>query len=116
MPLLYDPQVHDVEIVHAQFNRLIQELLKGTIARNTFQPWEIEILLDVQGADLGRASEKEVLKRYQKAVHRAYEKGAKMPMKLSEYLDGLKSKRNSASDTGSPTSGSDLERLKSAVA
>ncbi|GAB4411898.1 MAG: hypothetical protein OHK0021_20610 [Bryobacter sp.] len=93
MPLTYNPKVHDVEVVHAQFNRLMNELIKGTISRNTFQPWEIELLLDIQSADLGRYSEREIYKRYQKAVQRAYERGAKMPMKLSEYLEGLKSKR-----------------------
>lgn len=94
MPLVYNPEVHDVEIVHAQFNRLINELLKGSIQRNTFQPWEIELLLDIQSADLGGVSEKEMLKRYQKAVQRAYDKGAKMPMKMTDYLNSLKAKRN----------------------
>jgi hypothetical protein len=93
MPLNYDPKVHDIEIVHAQFNRLINELLKGSIQRNTFQPWEITIMLDIQACDPGDASRKDLLKRYQKAVHRAYEKGAKMPMTMTEYLNGLKDRR-----------------------
>ncbi len=109
MPPAYNPEIHDVEIVHAQFNRLVNELLKGTIARNTFQPWEIDLLLDIQAADLGDASEKEVLKRYQKAVQRAYDKGAKMPMRLSEYLDSLKSKR-------AATAGGDSEPFSSQIA
>jgi hypothetical protein len=93
MSLIYDPKIHDIEIVHAQFNRLLNELIKGAISRNTFQPWEITIMLDIQSCDIGDASEKDLLKRYQKAVQRAYEKGAKMPMLLSEYLESLRARR-----------------------
>jgi hypothetical protein len=119
MPLVYNPVVHDIEIVHAQFNRLMNELLKGSIARNTFQPWEIEILLDIQAADLGNASEKEVLRRYQKAVQRAYDKGAKMPMKLTEYLGALKAKRrgnsNGNGEVDLETDQADLHSLNNAL-
>lgn len=93
MALVYDPNKHDIEIVHAQFNRLINELIKGVINRNTFQSWEIELMLDIQACDFGESQQKEMLKRYQKAVQRSYEKGAKMPMKLSEYINSLKSRR-----------------------
>lgn len=93
MPLNYDPKIHDIEIVHAQFHRLMNELLKGSIVRNTFQPWEITLLLDIQACDPGDSSRKDLLKRYQKANQRAYERGAKMPMTMSEYLNGLKARR-----------------------
>lgn len=96
MALVYDPKKHDTEIVHAQFNRLLNELIKGVINRNTFQPWEIVLMLDIQAFDFGDSQQKEMLKRYQKAVQRCYEKGAKMPMKLSEYINSLKSRRLSA--------------------
>ncbi|WP_031496779.1 hypothetical protein [Bryobacter aggregatus] len=97
MALVYDPAKHDVEIVHAQFNRLIAELIKGAINRNTFQPWEIEVLLDIQSCDIGDLSQKDLLKRYQRAVQRSYEKGCKMPLKLSEYLSSLKARRDALS-------------------
>ena len=93
MALEYDPTKHDIEIVHAQFNRLVNELIKGVINRNTFQPWEIVLMLDIQACDFGDTQQKEMLKRYQKAVQRSYEKGVKMPMKLSEYMNSLKSRR-----------------------
>jgi hypothetical protein len=99
MALVYDPTKHDIEIVHAQFNRLLNELIKGTINRNTFQPWEIELMLDIQACDFGDTPQKEMLKRYQKAVQRSYDKGVKMPMKLSEYINGLKSRRMAAAAT-----------------
>jgi hypothetical protein len=98
MALVYDPTKHDTEIVHAQFNRLLNELIKGTINRNTFQAWEIQLMLDIQGADFGDTPQKEMLKRYQKAVQRAYDKGSKMPMLLTEYIQSLRSRRVAASE------------------
>ena len=53
----------DSDAILAQFNRLIQELQRDT------------------------------LKRYQKAVQRHMEKGARLPLKLSEYLEAVKMKR-----------------------
>jgi hypothetical protein len=86
--------VQDSEIVLARFNRLMQELLRGAMNRNTFRPWEIEILLDIEACNLRDAGKKDILRRYQKAVQRAMEKGAQTPMKLSEYLGSLKAARS----------------------
>jgi hypothetical protein len=83
----------DSETVLAQFNRLIQEVLRGTISRNTFRPWEVSILLDIEGCDLRDSNKREMLRRYQKAVQRHMERGARLPLKLSEYLESQKAKR-----------------------
>ncbi|HSR06831.1 MAG TPA: hypothetical protein VLM42_06750 [Bryobacteraceae bacterium] len=83
----------DSETVLAQFNRLIQELLRGNMQRNTFRPWEIEILLDIESCNLREVNKRDTLRRYQKAVQRHMEKGARLPLKLSEYLQAVKSKR-----------------------
>ena len=77
----------DPEVLLAQFNRLVQELLRGTVSRNCFQPWEIELLLDIEACHLRDANKRETLRRYQKAVQRLMEKGAQAPMKLSAFLD-----------------------------
>lgn len=69
-----------------QFNKLIQELLRGRLSRNTFHPWEIEILLDIDSCELGDMNRRELLKRYQKAANRYYERGGRTLLKLSEYL------------------------------
>ncbi len=58
--------------------------------RNTFQPWEIEILLDIEACQIREPVKRETLRRYQKAVQRSMEKGAPMPLRLSEYLNGKK--------------------------
>ncbi len=73
-----------------RFNRLMQELIRGTMSRNTFQPWEIQILLDIDACQLREPVKRETLRRYQKAVQRAMEKGASLPFCLSEYLNGKK--------------------------
>ena len=91
--------IPDSDAVLAQFNRLIQELLRGNMHRNTFRPWEIELLLDIESCNVREASKREILKRYQKAVQRQMEKGARLPFKLSEYLESVKNKRAQVSQT-----------------
>ena len=69
-----------------RFNRLVRGLLSGRIARNTFQPWEIELLLDIEGCQITKRAREGVLRRYLRAIRRQIEKGATTPMKLSEFL------------------------------
>ncbi len=92
---MYD-SLPDSDAVLAQFNRLIQELLRGNMHRNTFRPWEIELLLDIENCTLRESNRKDVLRRYQKAVQRHMEKGARTPLKLSQYLEGVRAKRGAA--------------------
>ena len=96
--MLMQDALPDSEAVLAQFNRLIQELLRGNMHRNTFRPWEIELLLDIEACNLRETNKRDTLRRYQKAVQRQMEKGAPLPLKLSEYLDALKSKRANAGE------------------
>jgi hypothetical protein len=76
----------DPEIVLGQFNRLVTELLRGNVSRNTFRPWEVELLLDIDSCHLRESGKRETLRRYQKAVQRDMDRGAARPMKLSDYL------------------------------
>ena len=86
-----------------RFNRLMQELIRGNMNRNTFQPWEIEILLDIQACQLREPVKRETLRRYQKAVQRSMEKGAPTPLRLSEYLSNKKgSAQSSQTASGEP--------------
>ena len=84
-------ETQNSEVMLTRFNKLLQELVRGTMSRNTFQPWEIEILLDIEACNLRDGVKKETLRRYQKAVQRAMEKGAPTPFPLSQYLHGKKS-------------------------
>jgi hypothetical protein len=83
----------DSDAVLAQFNRLISELLRGNMNRNTFRPWEIDVLLDIETCNLRDANKRETLRRYQKANQRFMEKGARLPLKLSEYLEAQRIRR-----------------------
>jgi hypothetical protein len=80
------PEPPSPEETIGQFNRLIRELLRGHINRNTFRPWEVELLLDIESCNLRESSKEGVLRRYQKAVQRQIDKGATAPMLLSEFL------------------------------
>jgi hypothetical protein len=88
-----DENLPDSDAVLAQFNRLIQELLRGRLQRNTFRPWEVDLLLDIEACNLRGSARRETLRRYQRAVQRHMEKGAPLPLKLSEYLEAVKTKR-----------------------
>lgn len=76
----------ELELMLNRFNRLIAELIRGTIVRNSFQPWEVEILLDIETCTLEPRKRVDILRQYQKAVTRQLETGPGPPMKLSEYL------------------------------
>jgi hypothetical protein len=79
--------VPDSEAVLHRFNRLMQELLRGSMSRNTFHSWEIDLLLDIEACNGRETTKRETLRRYQKAVQRSMEKGAPVPFLLSEYLE-----------------------------
>lgn len=92
----------DAEAILTRFNKLIQDLLRGNMTRNTFQPWEVEILLDIDSCDLKDSSRRETLRRYQRAVQRSMEKGASQPLRLSQYLSGKKSVSKVAQQQAAP--------------
>jgi hypothetical protein len=80
-----------------QFNKLIQDLLRGTISRNSFRPWEVELLLDIEDCNLRESNRREILRRYQKAVARHVDRGATSLLKLSEYLERNRVRREKRS-------------------
>ncbi|MCC7499897.1 MAG: hypothetical protein IT160_20120 [Bryobacterales bacterium] len=95
--------IPDSEAILAQFNKLVQELVRGTMNRNTFRPWEIELLLDIEACQLRDSAKRETLRRYQKAVQRQMEKGAEMPMKLSEFLESARLRKAAPRAPGAAT-------------
>ena len=77
----------DAGRLRAHFDRLIDELLGGTMGRSKFEKWEIDLLLDFMTCDLsGLRKAHAVLSKYRQAVHEHLANGAKTPMKLSEFL------------------------------
>lgn len=78
--------VSELEARLAQFNKLLAELIHGRIRRTTFQPWEIELLLDIEACDLRDSNRREILKRYQRAANKFFDRGGRSVLKLSDYL------------------------------
>ncbi len=76
----------DTDGILLRFNRLIRELLQGGTRRETFQRWEVELLLDMQSCQIREWVRYGVIRRYQWAVQRRIERGDTVPMKLSEFL------------------------------
>lgn len=87
------PDVPKREGMIEQFNRLMEELLSGSLQRSSFQGWEMEILLDIENRTLSKSSWHKLLRRYQRAVQRHMEKGARLPLRFSEYLASLEERR-----------------------
>ncbi len=75
-----------LELMLNRFRRLIAELIRGALRRNSFEPWEIDILLDFETCDIDPRRRLKTLRAYQKAVEHQLETGPGPPMKLSEYL------------------------------
>jgi hypothetical protein len=74
------------ELMLNRFRRLMTELQRGVINRNHFQPWEIDLLLDIEGCQLDRRRRADIIRQYIRAVERQLENGPGPPMKLSEFL------------------------------
>ena len=87
----------DVELTLNRFRRLIGEVTRGALARNSFQPWEVEILMDLENCKLERRRRMDILRQYQKAVERQMFEAPGTPMKLSEFLE-LRARRRDQAD------------------
>ena len=85
----------DLELMLNRFRRLIGELMRGAIARNIFEPWEVEILLDCEQCRVEPRRRMETLRQYQRAVEKQLETGPGPPMKLSEFLQARTTRRPS---------------------
>jgi hypothetical protein len=74
------------ELMLNRFTQLMGELMRGAITRNSFQPWEVDLLLDIESCPLERRRRLDILRQYQRAVARQLEAGPGPPMKLSVFL------------------------------
>lgn len=68
-------------------HQLVQEIIGGSVRRNTFSQWELELLLDLQTCGVRKGSRSETLRRYLRAVQQHYSQGAMGPLRLSTFLD-----------------------------
>jgi hypothetical protein len=86
------PELPDQDAILAQFNSLIEELLGGGMRRSGFQVWEMDILLDIASCSLRESDWHRLLHQYQTAAQDHMAKGARTPLKLSEYLQMLEAR------------------------
>lgn len=76
----------DFELMANRFNRLVKELLHGEVRRTAFQPWEVHLLLDLQGCRLIPSRRDEALRRYQKVVTRQLERREVPPIRFCDFV------------------------------
>jgi hypothetical protein len=86
----------DVSALH----QLVQDIIGGSMRRNTFTQWELELLLDLQTCGVRKGARSETLRRYLRAVQQHYAQGAMGPLRLSTFLDreNAKSRANTPSN------------------
>jgi hypothetical protein len=78
----------------AQFNSLIQEVSSGQMHRNVFEPWELELLLDIESCCVRQSSRAGLLRRYQRAATNRANTGATPILRFSEFLADQRKRRN----------------------
>jgi|ERR1035438_2108144 hypothetical protein len=79
-------EIEDRELMLNRFRRLVGELSRGEMKRNSFRAWEIELLLDFDACELPVRRRTEILRQYQRAVEKQMATEAGPPMKLSSFL------------------------------
>lgn len=84
------------------FIELIQELVAGSVRRNSFTQWELDLLLDLQLTRLRKSARIEALRRYLRAVQLSHAHGAGEPPRLSAFLQET-APRKAAASGGSST-------------
>ena len=78
-PIEREPMLH-------RFRRLILEVISGETKRAVFEPWEVELLTDIESCTVRPARRIGALRRYLTAAERLLKRGPGPPMKFSEFL------------------------------
>jgi hypothetical protein len=105
-----EEDLNQLEIQLHRFNKLMVEVLRGSITRNSFLPWEFEILMDMDHCQFDKRRRIEILKQYQRAVGKQMERGPGPPMKLSQFLE-IRARRREAKPPPDPDSVAGQPRL-----
>jgi len=74
------------ELMLNRFRRLLGELQRGQVARNSFARWEIDLLLDFGACEIEPRRRSEILDQYRRAVETQVDTGPGPPMRLSHFL------------------------------
>jgi hypothetical protein len=76
----------DRELMLNRFRRLVGDLLRGRLTRESFAPWEVDILVDLDDCQLESRRRGDIVRQYQRAVEKQMESSDGPPMKLSQFL------------------------------
>ena len=90
-----EEEINQLEIQLHRFNKLMIEVMRGAITRNSFLPWEFDILMDMDHCEFDRRRRLEILRQYQRAVAKQMERGPGPPMLLSTFLE-MRARRHEA--------------------
>ncbi|HWC97418.1 MAG TPA: hypothetical protein VG456_11725 [Candidatus Sulfopaludibacter sp.] len=93
-------ELSDPEVIFNRFRTLLREISRGATLRNSFEPWEMEIMLDLQICDIPSRRRMETLVQYERAVKRQMSSGQGPPMKLSEFLELRRKRRELKKNLG----------------
>lgn len=77
----------------SQFNSLIQEVACGQMHRHIFEPWELEVLLDIESCCVRQSSRAGLLRRYQRAATNQANAGGADLLKFSDFLADQRNRR-----------------------
>jgi hypothetical protein len=74
--------------IRTRLHGLIAELLQGHIRRTYFQPWEVDLLLDINQYEMPAGLRTRMLRRYERFAAKALlEAEHPVPVRFSDYLD-----------------------------
>jgi hypothetical protein len=85
----------ELELMRNRFLKLMSDLRRGMMGRNTFAPWEVALLIDLETCQMEPKRRRQLLRQYERAVERQMDTGPGPPMKLSEYLQSRSTRRPS---------------------
>jgi hypothetical protein len=83
-----DPTDVPKSVTRSRLHGLIAELLQGHIRRTYFQPWEVDLLLDIDQYEMPAGLRTRMLRRYERFAAKALvEAEHPVPIRFSDYLD-----------------------------
>jgi hypothetical protein len=71
----------------ASYSQFVQDLIAGAVRRHTFTQWELELLLDLQLARVRKSARPDLLRRYLRALHQQFVRGAATPLRFSSFME-----------------------------
>ena len=86
----------EAERMRNRFRKPVAEVTLENVKRNAFEPWEVEIPLDMEACSIEPKRRGEILRQYLRGVEKQMEKGPGPPMKLSGILQRKTTRRPSS--------------------